>query len=648
MPDFPQLTNEIELTPVQWWDNPPNTIEEATALLLRKAPHLRSPTQEGQELRKLLAWVDQKYEELQQVVQSEYPIAYFKPSYEQSLLLNCWWTGISFPICFSANRIGKTACFVVNGILWILPNNPDWLAFQPYTDHLLRKVHVLPRPPIENVNKIIAYLALHPDLQGDPNFSYDDQPSGNAEKFATLQKDAPHLFQSNYPLPSVTQGETIWLGAPDHGFHKSIIMKEWRRWLPKSAIKQWSESDLTFIVSSMQEGNTKPAMIEFQCKSYESKDTKWSGAAVAGIILTEGLEPDVLDEIKQRLKENAFASWDYTPYEARNVGKKTALAFSVMKGKEELPLRPHIFTNFSARNAPSHILPDSKRKDLIRMWDGKPEGQARLDGAFFSDSPLILSNFDRPFHALSTSWEELRQVYPNAKLYRGIDPGYDHPTCCAWGALLPSNTWIIYRFYSRRGRTIPQRCRDIIKMSGNQREKILYGARKDQIRYREVHNTPNSEIFNATFQDFHSFKADEVTGTSNSLNYIQEGLAISESTHTNPRDRAQDANKLLDKFTFLSHPIDKTTPSSKLFFLINEPGVADALDRLEGLFWERYASGSRKGTPKDEVQAEDDDELDALCYLTSSPIRWHPYTPSPNYCSPENIEPWQEGDGLGS
>lgn len=665
MPDFPHIPQTIELTPEYWWDNPPQTIEEATELLLKKAVLIKSPSIEGQQLRKLLAWVDEKYKLLQEEVKNQHPLAFFKPSYEQSLLLNAWWTGTSFPICFSANRIGKTACFVINALLWIFPNDPTWLLFKPYTDHLGRRVHILPRPPITHLNKINQYLALHPELQGDPNFSYDDSQSGNQQRFATLQtvtlsgkinkyykendkrksESDAQLLSGCYPLPPIQSGETIWLGAPDRDFHKNIILREWKRWLPQHSIKWWSESELSFHISTVAENNPKATTIEVVCKSYESKDTKWSGAAVSGIVLTEGLEPDVLDEIKQRVKENAFASWDYTPYEARNVGKKTALAFRVMQGKEELPLRPHVFTNFSARNAPDHILPKSKRDDLIRMWKDKPEGAARLDGAFFSDSPLILSNLNREKHCLEIDFATLQNLYPTAKLYRGLDPGYDHPTCCAWAALLPSNIWVVYRFYSRRGRTIPQRCRDIIKMSNNQRQKVTYGQRKDQFRYKEVHMTPFSEVYNATFMDFHAFAADQVTGTSNSLNYISEGLAVSESVHTNPQDRAQDCNKLLDTYTYLTHPITKEPGASKLYFLINEPGVAAALEKMESLFWERYASGPNKGSPKDTVQAENDDELDALCYLTSSPLKWHPYRPPEQICSPEQVEPFQKDDG---
>lgn len=650
--EFPELvpdTSDLSAVPVgrQWWDNWPTTVDRAVEILTARAIYLQSLTEEGFKLRELLAWCEDKYKETEALLREEYPIAYFKPGYEQALMLNCWWCGYDFPICFSANRIGKTTAFVINGELWILPNNPEWLMFTPYevggpldvdaegnrenqdNPNKGKWVHVLQRPTLRSLAKLQTLLLERPELVGDPYYPYNDEPSGNAQKFATLQKLCPDAFRPAFPAAPQQEGGTIWLGAPDNAYHKEIVMPLWKQFLPKDCVLHWSESDndLGFTITSKTTTNPKPTVIQFHCKSYESKDTKWSGIAVLAIILTEGLEPATLDEIKQRIKDGGFASWDYTPYEAANVGKKTALAQKVYEKKEEMPLRTFAFVGFEVENAPSHIIPTNKKNDLIRMWSGKAQGRARLKGLFFSSSPKILSKLDRPFHCLTWTKDELFQRFPHLHLFRSLDPGYDHPTACCWTGLNGRNEQFIYRFYSESGRTITERCKDIIRMSNNARFKEHWGNQPTEFNWRECHPRPDSEIYTATIADYHTFKADETTGQSLSLRYIVEGLPIIPSVTVPPKDRAQKIDNNLDRFDFLRHPVTGQTPGSKLYFLINEPGVGDALDKMEELYWERFKTGDRKGLPKDEVPKDDDDELDALGQIVCAPFIWHPGSP---------------------
>lgn len=453
---------------------------------------------------------------------------------------------------------------------------------------------------------------------GDPYKQPYDKESGNQEKLATLQQLLPSSYKSVYPYPPIQTGGQIWLGAPDNDFHKHIIMRRWRSLLPKPLLKD-SEADRTFIITTASTTNPKTTAHEIICKSYESEDTKWSGDAVHGIILTEGFTKEILDEVKNRVTNEAFMSWDYTPAEARNVGKKVHLAYQVYKKKEELPLSSFSFIKFSVRTTPEFIIPKEKKADMIRMWENTKAGISRLDGDFFSSSGLILDSLNREFHCLHWSLRELLMNVPNGRFYRGIDPGRDHPTTCVWGYLSPNNTWFIYRAYSKRGTTIAERCKDIITLSGNKQEKDSYRDLN-----REVHPLDNLEVFTATPTDYHVFKADEVTGQSFALNYFNEGLLITESTHMKPEERAIKANTMLNpnSHPYLAHPIKNKPPSSKVYFLHNEYGVANMLDKFDQLFWDRYKAGDLRGEPKDKVPIHGDDELDAMCYLVCSPYVW--------------------------
>ena len=631
----------------KWWHLPPTDIGEMASLLAKRAYKLKEQSEEGNHLRKLFVTLQKRYNDIKEEIKKEHPIAFFKPSYEQSLLLNAWWTGVDFPVCFAANRIGKTACFVINAILWIFPNNPAWEMFSAslspslsddkhepwipnirvleryYLDTYERPVQILPRPSITDLAILKDILKRHPYLQGDPTKSHLEET--NQKKFETLQKLFNVTQRAAWPSPPIVEDGTVWLGAPDYDFHRDIVMREWKRWLPQSAIKVWSKSELQFTISTESTTNPKTTEWMLLCKSYDSEDTKWSGAAVNGIVLTEGLSTHIFNEVRQRIKANGFGSWDYTPYEARNAGQKTSLAFKVYKGEEQLPLSSYIFTRFSARKAPSHILPATKRDDLIRMWEGKKEGAARLDGEFYSSSPLVLSRLDRKFHALQWSKEELFQRFPTGQIYRGFDPGYDHPTACVWGLLAPGNKWFIYRIYSERGRTLPERCIDIIQLSNNERRKLKSSG--NQLLHEEVHPHPNSEVVLLTAGDFHLFKMDEQSGIPYVNNYHREGLLLTESTHMRPKDRAVELDRKLTKSDYLVHPETGKTPGASVYFLINEPGVDTALSKMEGLFWERLQSGPNKGEAKDEVPSHGDDELDALCYLVCGPYSHTNYQP---------------------
>jgi len=103
-----------------------------------------------------------------------------------------------------------------------------------------------------------------------------------------------------------------------------------------------------------------------------------------------------------------------------------------------------------------------------------------------------------------------------------------------------------------------------------------------------------------------------------------QGLQIIESVTTRPEQRGIECNSKLDRdaHKYLAHPIRNVSPGARLFFLTKEPGVANALDKFDQVFWDRFKSGENRGEPKDKIQIHGDDELDALCYLTSSPYIW--------------------------
>jgi hypothetical protein len=605
----------------------PETLEGCITFMEKHSHLINEDSREGEIVREVYARLKETGEASVEKAKEENPLAFLRVSYEQSVKLNAWIWGINFLVDFDANRIGKTAGSVFNGLMWMYPNNPDYELFQPYTDKWGRKIQVLQRPNIEKFLMLQDYLDRNPEMRGDPLKGLDDPD--NAAKFANLQKCVSAAFKPAWPEPSIPyKKNTMWIGAPDADYHKNIIMPEWRKWMPQAIVERDSDHDKSFTLQidfMTRHGMKKRITWEVICKSYESKDTKWSGAAVRAIVLTEGITQTILNEVRQRFQEHAFASWDFTPYEARNTGAKSSLAHKVFNRKEDLPLRYFVWSGYGIERCPDFILPDRKRNDLIRLWAGKPQGAARIHGKFYSDSPQVLSNLDREFHSLTWSKKELFCKFAKGLLFRGFDPGYDHPSACVWGLLSPNNDWYIYRIWAQAGLSIGERCRHIISLSGNEPVPYKFGKGEDDIIFRECNTLEHSERIIATAADYHLFKTDETNGKPYVQNYTKEGLVLRPSITMRPKDRANECNRMLEKNNFRKHPQFGCTPGSRVYFLINEEGVFEGLDKLENLFWVRYLQGEHMGEPRDELQSHDDDEFDAYAYLTLSPFRWSPH-----------------------
>lgn len=616
--------------------------------------YLKEQSPRGRALRLMLEQIDEKYEEAKQVSKRSNPLAYIEPSYEQALILNAWVWGFSFICIFSANRIGKTFAQILDKLLWIFPNDLRYRMFKGFICNDCKKyIRLIPRHDISDIKRIQQFFDANPNLKPDKYKQPYESP--NLPIFNRLKQEFPDIFETTPPNDESPWGKkdgVIWQGAQDHETHKNTIFPIWRSLLPSKSILQDNITDRTLSFQPIPNSSTKWTLVG---KSYESSETKFASSAVDIINLTEGIPPEHFKEVKARFKHPGIGGWDYTPYEAVNVGPKAKLAQNVFNGKEQIPLRKVVFEGFSIYSAPDRVCPPDKRKDLINAYAGTPEAAARLDGKFYSSSPMILDRLDREIHCLPWTKQTLFDLFPTAKKFRFLDLGHDHPTVCVWAALLPTNVWVVYRCFSQRGLTIDQRCEQIIRLSHNTRHKryfgrMIEGPYQRNFVYEECHTLPDSEVYNATVGDYHIFKEDETTGLPFVLHYHQAGLPIIESSHIGPEDRAELTNNMLGPDDHIGHIVTKTSPGYRLYFLEKEYGVADMLTKLEDLFWDRFRSGPNKGEPKGTVPKLKDDELDALSYIPASGYRWTSFTPyaiMPSESEQENFTNQTTASGFG-
>lgn len=622
-------------TEIPWYQLPPDDIslEDADAILSDPTARLSFPNQ----FNDLLVSINSRVQEFRSELEQTNRLAFFQPSYEQALKLNVWIWGIDYVVDFDANRIGKTAGGVVNMLLWALPNDPDWICFSPFTDHKDRTYRLLPRPPISAVRIIRAALAKT-QQSFNPRLPFDDPE--NQEAFKFVQE---FLRINSQKFPPNPPRRTFWYGGPTNDWlTKEVAMPEFKKWTPTTFIETFSEYEGKIVLQFTTEykllGTTKDRKrthtMTILFKSYDSSDTVWSGSAVDGIMLSEGVPIDVFNEVRQRYKYPAFGSWDYTPYEARNTASKSAIAYKVFKDPTRLPLNPIIFSGYGIVDAPTYILDEDKRKDLIKNWENDPQGDARIRGLFYSSSPVVLKNYSPAIHALPISFVELKALYHPRPLilFRGIDPGWAHVTGCCWMALAPDNTRYIYRFYAESNRSIEERCTDIIRLSNN--ERIPHPKQKG--RYFELASKPDSEKIHISFIDYHSFKTDENTKRPFANNYIEHGVIVRPSITFGPKERGTMFNNALQPQAHLPHPLTDKPPGAKVYFLINEPGVAKALQKMENLFWMTFEKGEKRGMTKDAIQDYDDDEMDAASYVVCQPLTYQSLTQPTNLATTKN------------
>lgn len=681
-----------------WVKNPPTNLKDKVTLLTSNRHLIKSKGPRGQSLRRLWKEINDENTLLQARAREIQPLAFFKPSYEQALILNAWMYGVSFVAVYTANRIGKTTAAIINILLWVIPNNPKWLIFQPYTDEFGRKVQVFPRPNISHVRLIHRSLKRlqrnatpeSPAPKHDPSLpTYDPI---NRPFLQSLQNQNQNLLKPAWPDHPWPGGGTIWFGAPDHDHHEKILFPLWKQYIPQPILDRYSPSqkEITLTIQSTPDPNNpnhkgilpKITVWELVGKSYESKDTKWSSGAVDIITLTEGVTPDTMKEINMRFKDPGIGSHDFTPYEPANSGAASHLAQQIYKRQFKLSPVLHVFTKFSMRMAPSHIMSPELKAARIESLEGDPESKARIDGEFYTSSALVLSNLHRDHHLLpytKAQFDLLLQNDPKLSpahrqphIFRGIDPGLDHPTACVWAYLLPSNQWVVYRVLSQRALSIPERTKRIIELSGNIQSKIYYGPRtptSTEFYEIETHPSPLSEVATATIIDYHVFKEDETTGQPYTLNYLTKGLPIIESVHIGPEDRAMEfdaklelspylpslmppehikelmhhhneklcnhcklPNALTDQHSSQSHSTQSSLqgmpPGAGIYFLQYGDGVLPAFLKWEDFYWERKKSGDDKGSPKDQLPTHGDDELDAASYITCSQFKWTSHFPS--------------------
>lgn len=540
-------------------------------------------------------------EQLEQAMKDVCPPAFFTPSYDQAQKLNAWHpdydkdnapNGYNTVLDFTCNRRGKTAADIIDVLLWIIPNDPDWPMFQELEDEFGRgKYTVQPRPDWKRWKR--TGKMFYPWLTKPP-------------------MDGKNCH--------------IWHGCPNQQHWKDVLAPEYRKWLPPVEIARtatgeaWSRSEFWF---ETRWGH------KIQGKLYESDVLSWAGKACWMLKLDEAPDKHILSEALPRVQAGGYMGWSYTPAEARNLGSRAQLAFECYTGKYPLVGKVKSFTNFGMDTTPDRIMPQEKkdvdRKRYERLGD---EGQTRMKGGFFTSSPVVFNHFDEKFHVLEMDGREILERWPDANLSRGIDEGIAHPAACIWGALLRTGELIIYRDYQATNKSIGERVKDIVELSGNEIQIARSTSTADGVRHTYKEKFIR-ETFRATFADWHLWnRKNEQLDDSRAKDYQRAGMIIRQSTMLGPEARCDNVNDMFRKDHTRLHVLNGDAPGARIYVTRN---CVHLIERLKNYLWAQKKSGPDVGEFTGKPQGTGDDVIDAFCYQVLGKLRWHsPKDPDDN------------------
>lgn len=552
--------------------------------------------------------------------QSECPIAFFKPSWEQAQLLNSWSPqfdpdnapeGYRTACNFNTNRGGKSTADVIDTLAWLIPNDPDWVMFETH-------------PDVEGIKA------------GKDRGPYTVFPRPDWEAWRRTGR-------MTYPWLSAPPKAAceVWHGVENAAHWEDKIGREYQKWLPKSAIAIRSDGGIGIFKQERRLELKGGSSITG--KTYNADSQDWAGKAVWRINMDEGFEKRIFDEATMRVQAGGYFHWAYTAAEARNTGQRAKLAHECYKGKHKLVGKTKFFTGFRMDMIPDWIMPaDKKADDLARLRNEGEMGRVRMgEIPFFESSPLVFTNFDRErnilpiegsdallaIHGKSVDrWvrefgkersERLQGLFYRANIVRGLDEGMAAPTAAGWVAILPTGEYVAFKNWEKANLSVSQRCEAVIELSGNRRYELRWDEDETRRIYRE--ETVGMKI-RKTLADSKMFKrnqeipSDDWTGV-----YARAGLKLERAGNIGPAARCDMLNDMMRGDPTRKHLLNASEVGAKFYTTRN---CEKLVERFENYLFEQIATGQRAGEFTGDPEKRDDHTIDVFCYVAISKLRW--------------------------
>lgn len=551
------------------------------------------------------------------IAESECPIGYFKPSWEQAQVLNAWHPdfepekapeGYRSVCMFCGNQIGKTCVSVINKVAWMTPNDPDWILFAEHEDTSAKRR-----------GKYRVFL----------------RPDWN-----TWRRNGKMLFSKDEPPMDACEA---WHGVENDKAWTDKVLLEYQKWYPKNWVGRRPDGGTAIYVQDRRIESRYGHRITGKTFNADLQD--WAGKpGIRFLTIDEGIPPSLLREGLIRIGGGGYFMWPYTPVEPRNVADRAKCAWDVYKGDLKLVGKVKFFLDFNMLDAPEQVCSEEKKEDNLSRWTGADgEDRIRREGGFFNNSPNVFRNYSKSRNVLPIDGDEVRQAIrgetvprwetafgssraahlqwclKSANIVRGFDEGLANPSAGTWAALMRTNEWILFREWEEAGLSVSERATAMVERSGNTVECVNPEVAGEKRRYRE-RVEKNGMAARRSFADSKMFVRDQLSPKDNWVqNYWNAGFRFERASTIGPAARCDFVNNMLRGDANRKHMLDPDQAGCECYVARD---CLKIIERLENYLWKQISSGPRAGEYTENPETKDDHTVDAFCYPLGSKLKW--------------------------
>jgi len=345
------------------------------------------------------------------------PLKYFVPQNESVLrFLND--TEHNLKMLIAANGIGKTTAAIIDALLDICPCDPDWPIF-----------------------------AVH------------------GVKFREYRGALKHGGVAIVSYEWTNHIQTIW---------PQVI----KRWTPQEGLGAWADGGDALI-----NWKSNPRMEIYETPIWfhacSQAQTVFESSARDIVIWDEqGEEHKFAAMNRGTRRRNGRHIFSLTPHKVEGRPDTGAGSWIQKLFTGEMTAGCYI-SRYSCDifDLPDWVYSEEAKRSAKKEWEEEPianndiaklrEGRARLYGEFHVSGGLVFQEWDKAIHTIDDF-----EIPKEWTKYRYIDHGRKEPTACLWAAVSPSGDIFLYRELYALDKTIQENVKEIIKLSGNVRERI--------------------------------------------------------------------------------------------------------------------------------------------------------------------------------
>jgi len=434
--------------------------------------------------------------------------------------------------------------------------------------------------------------------------------------------------------------KTLLVMGYDQGFLIRVLWPELQKWLPDYELGAFR---------SPQNGGTRhpswsahPMITLAKSKStiiflnYDQSASVGAGVLAHYVIPDEQMPLSFFNEIDERGRTIGGIKWyfGYTPHKVDGRPDSGADSFleDMWSGRDT---RGHSVLRMrcSIDEVPDYIYSREQKQAAYRKWvegpektgdtAAKREGLARYYGIAQQPADLFYPEFNRLYHVIHVSWEDLRDR--PGRHFRYMDYGHSAPTVCLFCWMSNFGDVVIYDEYYVKGKDAYDHAAAIIERSGNSRRKgDVVGPRGHAVNVTTYEEVSDRQRYERTVLDHHCFEQPSGGGITVAQWFRMGGLPVITSTTADIIPRSANLRMLFRINQDREHFATKELGAPRLYISDRcEWSVHELLNCRRAI----RKHGEDQHNPKETRQEKNDHAIDAMEYMACDVVRMVTITP---------------------